>query len=160
VSGVMMAFWMLLAIVGPPVATGEHLYNTKDWGALTTDGVGPNSKYDVYIKASGSGVTCSFRTAISGNTYYLVRSTGHYAMVRIDWYVDAPGSNDQGVVNLNFFGGEAYQVNIGGTAAGRLKAERISGGVGQSYSYTITAIGQDWGSNTCSATTQGTFSWT
>ncbi len=152
-TGVMVLFVM-------PSALGEHLYNTKDWGGLTSGGVGPGARFDVYIEASGPGTQCSIRSTINGDTYNLAASSTHYAMVRIDWHIFAPGTNDEGVINLIFFGGESYQVRIGDESEGYMRAERVSGSPGQSFSYTIEAIGLNFGGQSCYNAASGTFHWT
>jgi len=150
--------WTLLPLLVVPTATaGEDLYAWKDWGALEDGGVGPDGHYDINIVASGGGKTCQIRSAIKDNVFTVTAESGSYVLVRVNWYINAPGWYDQGVARITWSGGDSAQVPIGGASSGFLRAERQSPSAGSSVTYTIEAIGQDYGSETCHATYQATF---
>jgi len=150
--------WTLFAIVVVPLADGKALYRVKDWGALTSGGVGPGGKYDVYVVASGA-YTCQVRAAIQNDNFYLPKQQGDYALVRIDYYFEAPGWWDEAVVDIGWYMyGEAQERRCGGTCSGRLTAEVPSPGVYTGLKYFVKAWGYD-GGQTCYTMKEGWFQW-
>ncbi len=151
---------ILAMMLGPalgPASASQRLYYIKDWGALTSGGVGPGDDYDVYIKPPSR--ICEIRSAIDGHTQNVYDSIGNQVMIRIDWYIDAHGWYDDGRITISFYGGETESVVIGGTSSGRLQVERDSGSPGQTYSYTITIEGWDYGNRRCDEDAQGSVHW-